>query len=67
MKLCDRVWALSAFNCNSFGPSVLFDLLLREVKHVDKLKSDVVDCITSNTCSSREAHFKHSYATLPVP
>lgn len=69
MKLCDGVWTLSALNSNSFGPSVLVNLLLRKLRHVDKLNPEVAaDFVTLNTCSSSgEAHFQHCYATLPLP
>lgn len=70
MKLGDGVWTFSAFNCNSFGPSVLFDLLLRELKHVNKLKPEVdADCVTPNTCSGVGGKhiLKRRYATLPSP
>lgn len=64
MKLCDGVRTFSAFNCNSFGPSVLFNLLLQELKHVELKPGVVADCITSDTCSIAAAAGKHIFNTV---
>lgn len=47
MKLCNRIWALSSLDCNGFGPSVLFNLLLQDWGKNDSSSVVITDCITA--------------------
>lgn len=47
MKLCNRIWAVSSLDCNGFGPSVLFNLLLQDWKKNEASSVVITDCITA--------------------
>lgn len=47
MKLCNRIWAFSSLDCNGFGPSVLFNLLLQDWEKYEAGSVVITDCITA--------------------
>lgn len=53
MKLSNWIWTFSAFDCNDFGPSVLFNLLLesKKKKNVEQVKRGYCRLRNWNTCN----------------